>query len=379
MLSAPWIMILSPAAQADKPGDPNSTINENRRDDAGHPPRQYVESEVVVKLKSGASSADITGGSSVLGVSRTLSHSSALLLSLTSGASVDSAVLALSALGQVEYAHPNYVLDPLQAVQGSYPFPDLNEVGDFGSQQASLTLQLASAHVRATGDGVRVGIIDLGLDFTHPLLAAVAESGHDFVDGDENSADVPGGLCSGHGSFVAGMIHLVAPAATLRAYRIADEDGQGDGFTLAQAIERAVDDGCRVINLSVVLVHRHLAVRDALLYALAHDVLVIAAPPKPCIPLPSGRPWPWERSIRLWRAHRSHRTEGTCRSAHRDSNSTPPMKIISTPGGAAPVFRRRWWQARQLYWLRPHPVPRPALCARSWSFRLPTSRRKTPR
>jgi hypothetical protein len=52
------------------------------------------------------------------------------------------------------------------------------------------------------------------------------------------ATDEPGGLESGHGTFVAGLVHLAAPDAELVAYRVADADGYGDGFTLARAIER---------------------------------------------------------------------------------------------------------------------------------------------
>ena len=82
---------------------------------------------------------------------------------------------------------------------------------------------------------------------------------------------------SGHGTFVAGVVHLAAPDAQIRAYRIADAEGYGDGFKLARAIEQAALDGCDVINLSVALLKRHLAVRDAMLYAEDVGALVVAA------------------------------------------------------------------------------------------------------
>ncbi|MDH3937786.1 MAG: S8 family peptidase, partial [candidate division Zixibacteria bacterium] len=58
---------------------------------------------------------------------------------------------------------------------------------------------------------------------------------------------------------------------------VIDNRGYGDGFTLARAIEQAVDDGCNVINISLVLMAEHLAVRDAINYAESQGVAVVAA------------------------------------------------------------------------------------------------------
>lgn len=277
LLAALWISIPLQTASGDGPSDPKSEVGAHPIGDVGAPPPMYTEAEVVVRLKSGATPAEFLGGGSVLGVTRTLLHSTSFLINLTPGADVDSAAAALGALTSVVYAHPNYLFNQLHPVQGSYPFPDLNAVGDYEEQQAALSLQLLSAHSLATGAGVKVGVIDVGVDFDHTLLSSSSTSGHDFVDGDDSAFDEPGGLHSGHGTFVAGLVHLAAPDAQLVAYRVADAEGYGDGFTLAQAIERAVDDGCDIINLSLVLLKRHLAVRDALLYAESNGVLVVAA------------------------------------------------------------------------------------------------------
>ncbi len=177
----------------------------------------------------------------------------------------------------VEYAHPNYLINSLHPVQGSYPFSDGTRTGDYDNQPPARSLNLSTAHDQATGNGVTVGIIDGGIDYTYPVLADRVVSGYDFVDNDNNAFDEPGGNNTGHGTFVAGVVHLVAPEATLKSYRITSPDGTGDGFTLAKAIEQATLDGCDVINLSVVLFNEHLAVRDAIDFAEAQNVTIIAA------------------------------------------------------------------------------------------------------
>jgi subtilisin family serine protease len=275
-VAALWIALPLQSLLGGEPGDPNSSISGYSSGDGGAPGAAWVPDQLVARAALGANPAEILGGG-VVAVSEVLSHSAAVLLQLSPGSDVDSAARALEASGAVDYAHPNYLLNRLHPVQGSYPFPDLNDVGEYALQQASLSLQLSAAHQQATGEGARVGVIDVGVDFDFDILQGVAVSGYDFVDDDAVALDEPGGLESGHGTFVAGLVHLAAPGATLRAYRVADAEGYGDGFTLARAIERAVDDGCDIINLSLVLLKRHLAVRDALLYAESHGTLVVAA------------------------------------------------------------------------------------------------------
>lgn len=177
----------------------------------------------------------------------------------------------------VEVAHPNYLVDPLQPVQGSFPFSDEQNEGSYDDQPASDILHLPAAHTISMGAGVTVAVIDGGVDFNHPVFDGKAVSGWDYVDDDNNAYDEPGGDNSGHGTFVAGVVHLVAPEATIRAYRVTEIDGASHGYLVAEAIMQAVADGCDVINLSMALMAEHYIIRDAIAYARDHDVIVVAA------------------------------------------------------------------------------------------------------
>jgi hypothetical protein len=165
----------------------------------------------------------------------------------------------------------------LQPVQGSFPFSDDLKTGSFTDQRAARDLNLDQTHTVATGSGVTVGVIDGGVDYTFAGLADAAESGYDFVDDDFDAFDEPGGPNSGHGTFVAGVIHLVAPDAQIKMYRVSEVTGDSDGDRVARAIVRAVNDGCQVINLSLVVVEEHAVLKAALEYAWDRDVLVVAA------------------------------------------------------------------------------------------------------
>ncbi|KAI8804119.1 peptidase S8/S53 domain-containing protein, partial [Cladochytrium replicatum] len=142
-----------------------------------------------------------------------------------------------------------------------------------------------------TGKGVKVGIIDSGLDWKHPALGAGTSFptervpfGYDFVGDDFKSGGepVPGIFlvccffspfsiwflsdddpmdCGGHGTHVAGIIGAnstatyiftgVAPEVTFGAYRVFGCDGATDTAVILQAIQRAFSDGMEVINMSL--------------------------------------------------------------------------------------------------------------------------------
>lgn len=113
-----------------------------------------------------------------------------------------------------------------------------------------------------TGQGVTVAIIDTGVDYTHPdLTHAFGEyKGWDFVDQDDDPQETqpgdPRGEPTTHGTHVAGtvaangLIKGVAPDAHLLAYRVLGPQG-GTTTDVVAAIERAVQDGAHVMNLSL--------------------------------------------------------------------------------------------------------------------------------
>jgi thermitase len=117
---------------------------------------------------------------------------------------------------------------------------------------------LEEAHALAgrLGRGVKVAVMDTGVDLDHPMLReALAPSREwwDFVDNDavpqEEGVFGVGG--HGHGTNVAGIVRQVAPRVTILPIRVLDSDGQGDVADLAAAIDWAVVMGADIINLSL--------------------------------------------------------------------------------------------------------------------------------
>ncbi|UCC43526.1 MAG: S8 family peptidase [Candidatus Zixiibacteriota bacterium] len=183
----------------------------------------------------------------------------------------------IEALPEVQFCHPNFLIDPLNSVQSSLPFSDVAGTGSYEDQPAAQTLDLPTVHSIVTGGGVKIGVLDGGVDLDHPAFEGSVVSGYDYVDVDAVANDEPGGANSGHGTFVSGVIHLVAPSAQIVAYRVTDVDGEADGFVVAEAILQAIADGCKVINLSLVSTADHEAIAEAVDYAKQNNVIVVAA------------------------------------------------------------------------------------------------------
>jgi len=106
-----------------------------------------------------------------------------------------------------------------------------------------------------TGAGIKLAIIDTGIDYSHPDLAANYGGGYDFVNGDGDPMDD-----HSHGTHVAGIVAArddgagvvgVAPDAELYALKILDASGSGNDSDLIAAMEWAVTHSMQVVNLSL--------------------------------------------------------------------------------------------------------------------------------
>lgn len=110
-----------------------------------------------------------------------------------------------------------------------------------------------------TGKGIKIAVIDTGIDYTHPDLKANYQGGFDVVDLDDEPMEttVEQGLPTSHGTHVAGIIaangHIkgVAPNGEIYAYRALGPGGVGSSIHVIAALEEAIKDKVDVINLSL--------------------------------------------------------------------------------------------------------------------------------
>jgi len=121
----------------------------------------------------------------------------------------------------------------------------------------------------ATGAGVRVGIIDSGLEVDHPaLLGRVVQSvAVEVVDGEPTLVenDTAGDLF-GHGTACGGIIVGLAPEVELVSIRVLGADLRGKGSAFVAGLEWAVEQGLRVCNLS-------LSSKSDALYPVFHELV----------------------------------------------------------------------------------------------------------
>ena len=110
-----------------------------------------------------------------------------------------------------------------------------------------------------TGKGVKVGVIDTGIDYEHPDLTKNYMAGYDLIDLDDDPMETQPeqGIPTLHGTHVAGIIAAngdlqgVAPDAEIYSYRALGPGGMGTSIQVIAAMERALEDGVDVMNLSL--------------------------------------------------------------------------------------------------------------------------------
>jgi subtilisin family serine protease len=120
-----------------------------------------------------------------------------------------------------------------------------------------------AAWTRTTGEGIRIGIIDTGVDLAHEDLAGRVVAHTSCVDsgGDPAKCEGTGQDVYGHGTHVAGIsaavrdngvgVAGVAPDASLVVVRAFSETGSANSEDVIAGIKWVVDPGARVVNLSL--------------------------------------------------------------------------------------------------------------------------------
>jgi subtilisin family serine protease len=120
----------------------------------------------------------------------------------------------------------------------------------------------------STGKGVRVAIVDSGVDPDHPLVGKVQQA---VTIGDPDKVEVlpdtEGDLC-GHGTACAGIVRSIAPDCEIVSVRVLGAGYTGSGPVLMAGLEWAVDEKFDLINMSLSTTKRQFS---EFLHELADD------------------------------------------------------------------------------------------------------------
>lgn len=174
---------------------------------------------------------------------------------------------------RVDYGHPALV----GHLTGGYDF-----VAEQASRNASLNQSSASFLDQSSAgflDQSSAGFLDQSsAAFLDQSTAAfLDQSTASFLDQSSASFLDTSNPAHGHGTFCAGLIAVVAPDAMIMPLRVFDDNGNADAFTIARAIRYAAQNGANVINMSFGMVSEYKVVKDAIKFATARGVTVVAS------------------------------------------------------------------------------------------------------
>jgi subtilisin family serine protease len=137
------------------------------------------------------------------------------------------------------------------------------------------------AYGDGAGRGVRVAVIDSGIEDGHPLVGkvsraiAVEEAGDDdvqFIEGPHDDL-------YGHGTACAGLIRSMAPEVELISVRVLGPDLKGSAYNFANGLDWCIENGVQVVNLSLSTANEDYAETfyELIDRATQHNVMVVSA------------------------------------------------------------------------------------------------------
>lgn len=223
--------------------------------------------------------------------------SSTLLIQLEHDGTMQEVIEELLEMDIVEHAEPNYLLDhdddPIRKYEPNDPLFQyqwgLMNTGNAIAVGGSLVgspgsdINATNAWDITTGSSsIIVAVIDDGIDPTHPEFIGQIVNGYDFVDEDSDPTSLDGDF---HGNACAGIIASaddelgiigVAPGVRLMPLRVCNSTGCSSSGII-DAIYYAVDNGARVISISLGGGSFSSFTEEAINYAILHNVVVFAS------------------------------------------------------------------------------------------------------
>ncbi len=270
------------------------------------PEDEFIKGEVVVEIAGGASIDNINDRNKTTTIKR-IYGTNFYRLKIPDGRSEKKWRKRLAKDPEVVSASLNVFTSFGRSTQS---FPNNHaETGrsqtEYLSQNFTSLIKLDQVFARSRGRNVVVAVIDTGVDRTHPAVASHLwrderpnrdiggdgidndndgliddANGWNFVDNNNDLTDQPGDpatTVAGHGTFIAGLIAMMAPECRILPIRAFNKEGVADAFTVATAIKYAADHGANVINLSFGSSQESGVLADAVSDARDRGLLLVAA------------------------------------------------------------------------------------------------------
>jgi len=161
-------------------------------------------------------------------------------------------------------AHPEKLsrlssVDLIKAIYPAQTYETVTPSISHGTDLDNLVIPAALNTTKYTGKGVKVAVIDTGIDYLHKDLQQNYVGGYDLIDLDDDPTETTEseGIPTSHGTHVAGIIAAkgslngVAPDSEIYAYRALGPGGRGTSVHVIAAMEQAMNDGVDIMNLSL--------------------------------------------------------------------------------------------------------------------------------
>ncbi|WP_252891190.1 S8 family peptidase [Thermoclostridium stercorarium] len=220
-----------------------------------------------------------------------------MLVSISDNANLDEAIEVISKQPNVEFVEPLYIVkafgpeNSITVAEAAYETvtdavygpddPYYIKKWQWGLQAINVTDIWERVPVEKRKN-VTIAVVDTGVDLEHPDLKDSIVAGYDFINQDNVPDDD-----NGHGTHVAGIaaaitnngigIAGVAGGAKIMPVKVLSAEGYGSSLDVYLGIMYAADHGADVINLSLGSDAPSLLINEAVKYALARDVVVVAA------------------------------------------------------------------------------------------------------
>ncbi|MCX5788907.1 MAG: S8 family peptidase [Elusimicrobia bacterium] len=258
-----------------------------------------LKTRFLVAFKQGAASSDKSATLEQMGLSaiEQIDELGAVVVEGQAGKFQASAAAGLASDPNVAWVEqdqywPNMLVDMAPASFAQIPLPALQEImAQLPKVMPSQTdgelpwgirrVNAPAAWPTTQGEGVRVAVVDTGIDFKHPDLASNYAGGYNAIDSSKTPMDD-----NGHGTHVAGTIAAVkdgkgvagvAPKARLYAVKVLDKDGGGGLVSIIKGLIWCGRNHIQVANMSLGAPISTPFMHWAVMYAAAKGVTIVAA------------------------------------------------------------------------------------------------------